>query len=55
MVVIYVIFNIPAWLTMDSDDFGISLFITLAAIVGLTRLGKRGDWHDVLKDDDDDD
>ena len=55
MVVIYVIFNIPAWLTMDSDDFGISLFITLAAIVGLARLGKRGDWHDVLKDDDDDD
>ena len=55
MVIIYVIFNIPAWLTMDSDDFGISLFITLAAIVGLTRLGKRGDWHDVLKDDDDDD
>ena len=54
MVVISVIFTIPAWLTMDSDDFGISLFITLAAIVGLTRLGKRGDWHDILKDDDDD-
>jgi len=55
MVVIYIILNIPAWLMMDADSVVPSLFISGIAIVGLARLGRRGDWRDVFKSDKDDD
>ena len=55
MVIIYTILNIPAWLMMDADSVVPSLFISSIAIVGLARLGRRGDWRDVFKSDKDDD
>ena len=55
MIIIYIILNIPAWLMMDADSVVPSLFISSIAIVGLARLGRRGDWHDVFKSDKDDD
>jgi len=55
MIIIYIILNIPAWLMMDADSVVPSLFISSIAIVGLARLGRRGDWRDVFKSDKDDD
>ena len=55
MIIIYIILNIPAWLMMDADSIVSSLIISGIAIVGLARLGRRGDWRDVFKSDKDDD
>ena len=55
MIIIYIILNIPAWLMMDADSVVSSLIISSIAIVGLARLGRRGDWRDVFKSDKDDD
>ncbi|MFC2305333.1 MAG: DUF4178 domain-containing protein, partial [Cardiobacterium hominis] len=55
MIIIYIILNIPAWLMMDADSVVSSLIISGIAIVGLARLGRRGDWRDVFKSDKDDD